>query len=835
MKHHLDECTYLQQEKPLHASEGNSSNSTMRPAWRLGMAALLSASLLSTLFPHPTEALDKTTANVGLQWDQTQHAAAQNLAAYPENQSAAIKTEQIHVQKGISDPSMKPEGYTKLKREQQKAVDAVLKLFPVLAKTRVVDVNKGSLSSYPDRNPTSWHIRWEYTTGTSSSSFNSVVDSKTYEVIESSIGHVTELLDSHSYYPPQVNEEQALSQAWAILAAAAPSIKKEDIRYDPSRISSPPHALFGPTSYEFAFRVKVNGLEADHNLITMRIDGNGQLLEYFRGGVSDFPSIDSVAISEKQAYTRLTSKMSFEAQYVPIVGKGREYDYKLAYIPVTGQWPLDAVSGQELSSPWNDTYAQKEMKSFSPPDKVKPFEASKQPLEDADAALAIINRHFKVPDHYRLTNRSLNADWNDPKREVWMFNWHNMNQTGAWMDSYTARVDAATGQILEFGLRQYGGMPTNESGEDVKTLTYAKAQEKAIEMVYSLLPDAEHSLRLIHPAEKDRKRSTDGNISIQFAQYHNEYPVNGGSAMVIIRPDGEVIQYTANIIAANKLDGLPVQASVAAEQAKQSWLQAMKLELQYIIEGGYRTEAGEVPVKTKLVYQFKAKDNPMQQYYVDATSGELFSAWPNSRENQINLHEPPTDVIGHAVEKELLALWKHGVIFTDSDHRAHPDAKLSYGEFLQMLTYSFRPEIADSTNLPGREITLPFSDVEEDSPYYHVVGWAYQFKWFDSAQGESRRLNLERTLTREEAAKLLVKVVHYDKLAQYMQQDKQVLDLTDHGQIKAKGEVAIALNLGLLEAENEAFHPKGSLTRADAARIIIALAKLQGHTDQYIG
>lgn len=801
-------------------------------AWRMGLAVLLSASMLFTLFPHPSNAAGTKEAKIKV----ASTASAMSIKEGSNSASSTVKVEQVNISEDKETRNGKPEGYDKLKPEQKKAVDSVLKLFPMLAQAKVQDVTKGDKNAYPDRYPTSWRIDWMHATGNSTHSFNSIVDSKTYEVIQTSLSFYPELTEDISYYPPQLNEEQALNKAWSIMAEAMPSVKIEDMRHVPDHSYLAPQPLFGQTMYTFIFKLKVNGIESDQDQVTVRIDGNGQLYEFYRGGgTGDYPSVSKIKITEEQALKRLTSQLSFEPQYMPVQGNRNNTVYKLAYIPVSGYAPLNAITGEEVMQPWGGVDKKESMKPFSAPKGIKPFQASKTPIGDADAALAAIERHFKVPSDYHVTNRSLNPDWNNPEREVWALDWIKLPTTGPWMDNYSARVDAKTGQILEFGQQRYGGIQIEDANGSVDAAAYKKAQQKAVETVYALLPDAEHTVRLIQTPEKDRKPSKDGTMTIRFAQYVNEHPVSGGNVSVVVNKDGSILQYFSNIVPVEKLAKLPQSPSITPEQAKRAWLDGMNLQLQYRTEGGYLTYEGEVPLVTYLVYQFKAKDDSSQEYLVDAVTGQLFSAWVNDREVKVHTGETPIDIKGHAVEAELLALWKHGVISQDQDNRIHPNQKLTYGDFLQMLVYGFRPELASSSSVSGINSTLPFSDIEESSSYYAAVKWAYDSKWLSGSKDASKRLNLERTMTREEAAQLLVKLVHYDKLAVYMQNDKQVLSLSDQGQITAKGEVAVALNLGLMEAKSGAFDPKGVVTRADAAKIMIALAKLQGRTDQNIG
>ncbi|MNC59671.1 hypothetical protein D3C75_1094970 [compost metagenome] len=93
----------------------------------------------------------------------------------------------------------------------------------------------------------------------------------------------------------------------------------------------------------------------------------------------------------------------------------------------------------------------------------------------------------------------------------------------------------------------------------------------------------------------------------------------------------------------------------------------------------------------------------------------------------------------------------------------------------------------------------------------------------------------EKKLTREELAVTLASFLKYTKLSAFLQDDAVLNAFSDSAAIQNKGAAALSVRLGLLQAENGKFNPQQSVTKAQAAVIIMKLVELQGKVDQAIG
>ncbi|MCL6456563.1 MAG: S-layer homology domain-containing protein, partial [Gorillibacterium sp.] len=90
-------------------------------------------------------------------------------------------------------------------------------------------------------------------------------------------------------------------------------------------------------------------------------------------------------------------------------------------------------------------------------------------------------------------------------------------------------------------------------------------------------------------------------------------------------------------------------------------------------------------------------------------------------------------------------------------------------------------------------------------------------------------------LTREQLAVLLTAIVKYNKVSVYLNEDAAVSKFSDAAAIKNRGAVAVAVMLGLMQGENGKFNPTQTVSKAQAATVIMKLVELQGKIDQKIG
>lgn len=149
-------------------------------------------------------------------------------------------------------------------------------------------------------------------------------------------------------------------------------------------------------------------------------------------------------------------------------------------------------------------------------------------------------------------------------------------------------------------------------------------------------------------------------------------------------------------------------------------------------------------------------------------------------------------------------------------------------DWLSMMTKSIMPHF--ESYYTSVELK-PIAGVKPDSPFYSVVKFAVERQWIKN----DASLQPEKELTKEELAVMLTSIVNYNKMALHLNNDATVSQFSDANAISNKGAVAIAIKLGLLAGENGKFNPQQTVTKAQAATVIIKLAELQGKTDQTIG
>ncbi len=187
------------------------------------------------------------------------------------------------------------------------------------------------------------------------------------------------------------------------------------------------------------------------------------------------------------------------------------------------------------------------------------------------------------------------------------------------------------------------------------------------------------------------------------------------------------------------------------------------------------------------------------------------------------------DIAGHANQAALEQMLHHGVLVPDEKGKVNPDAKLTRGEWTDMLARALQPDYVTYNDYPGTDL---FRDVKADSPYQSAIGVLVSQGWLTPDKTQDFQPNAE--LNRDELAHLLMGVLNYDKLASYYNSTVDLPGIADAASITHKGDAALAIKLGLLPAVNGSFLPQQTVTKADASAVLVRLADLQGKTDTFM-
>jgi hypothetical protein len=194
--------------------------------------------------------------------------------------------------------------------------------------------------------------------------------------------------------------------------------------------------------------------------------------------------------------------------------------------------------------------------------------------------------------------------------------------------------------------------------------------------------------------------------------------------------------------------------------------------------------------------------------FLDAVTGE----WRKRDTGEITTLEKTmvTDIENHWGQNEIQLMIDYNALDV-KDGKVLPDQAITRGEMIKMLVIARNGGNNYFGNYSMKAAS--FADVKNDNAYFPYIESAVDAKIIDP--GTSKTFNPDGKMNRDELAQLIVRALGYDKLAEYTDMFK--LELKDEAQIDHKGQVAIALGLGILTAPDNSFMPKQDVSRAQAA------------------
>lgn len=716
----------------------------------------------------------------------------------------------------LPDRSMKvsaanPVGIENAKISKEKAIEVASKAIPI--PKDFVQRNVEFQTNWWGNGAPVWVILWDRQIPPQFGSINIVVDATSGQVVNIEMYNNP---TQKSSYPPKVDQAGAKEKALQYIQKHFPEQAKSivyDNRYEQS--SKPP--LNGFIEYPIFFKREVNGIPFEGNEIRVNINGDGEVigLGYRWDDQIQFPSIGNV-LSLEQIQKIYKEKINLSLKLLPQWGPNPERKYNLGYIPQNANYYepnyIRATDGVFLT-PWGQEIPADEAGMLPVSDKKLGALANGKNLTQ-DQALAVLQKHFSLPKDASLMRATYREQWGESQTSAWEFNWETRNDgiTAGWS---MAVVEAKTGRVLSYSNENHVYMekqqgPSQEqipADEKVK-LTKDQAEKKAMDLMKQLHPDIAHQLYLLKG-----QNSPAGPMNTRFHNFSFIRQVNGVSleySGININVDalsGEITSYWFDVANLNLPETMP--QVIGKDQALETYLERMDLRLMYVVpqpDPVQIMKAGETTKNNQaiLVYQprFKESGEPV---YLDAKTGK----WTNRETGKSLIDvDTVTDIKGHPAEKELNLLLKYNV-FEPKDQKIFPNEEITRGEMIRMLV------LLENNGYPvwyDASRAATFKDVAKSSPYFAYIENAVERNLIDRNQ---ENFNPEEKIDREELAKLIIKSLGYDKLAQT--EDLFKVDLKDAASIEALGSVILATKLGIMDAPNATFSPDQKVTRAEAA------------------
>ncbi|MED5016400.1 S-layer homology domain-containing protein [Paenibacillus chibensis] len=741
--------------------------------------------------------------------------------------NAVVVTSTVH-SNSAEDQSMG--GNAKVTKEQ--AVQTMISLFPILKDYKLENASY-SENENSDASGAAWMLNWSVTKGKSSYYFTTNVNAVTGEILNFNQPMNVSNEDS-AYYPPEVSKEQAEKAAKDFIRKAAPSISVDNL-VTTGNIYGSVKTLLGPVTYSFMYNLKVNGVPTDGEMINISVDGKGRIVSYDRNSYNQKYPSNQTSLSSSEATEAFKKDTSIQLAYVSNndfygLGNKSQKDWQLAYIIQPYLLSIDAKTGKKFNpDPAADETAPTDIKYTALPAAKQSFTPHTGQLLTSKEATQRFSDLVPSSKDYSM-NAYLTNYWMNTDQQVWNINW-NQKDNPMQGENISMNVDAATGQLLNYGRNLYtmSGSPNNKDDKSAAQTSAAisetKAREKAIELVEKYYPDADKVLKLSNQSDVVK---SGGKTSFRyvFQRFYNNLPMYNHQVNVTLDSDGKLYSYYTNGVLAKgfekELDALA--AKITPEDAASKIKDGLGAELRYTRSGGYYLDLGFIEPKITLIYAptFKgARDIP----YLNAVTGD-FQVYgipvDNKQDGSVKL---PADAISHSASKDLATLLEYDVISPDSDGLLHPDAELTYGDMIMMITKAVYP---GQYYYDSGRIGTQFSDVPADSPYAQGVQMFAERGWFRNASGE---LHPQQKLTRSKLADMIVEILHYDRLAKFYDSAPEVMTLSDAASISNKGAVELVMKLGLMSTKDGKFEPGKVVTKAEAASFLVLLAHIQGKVD----
>ena len=663
-------------------------------------------------------------------------------------------------------------------------------------------------NSYNNRQ--AWSLNWE-ATQPPGGSFHAEVDAVTGEVLNINNWKPVDRPVSGPRLPA-LSESQARQVAEKLLARLIPG-RLSGLKFVAEESQVIPLMTYEPYIYNFRWQRMINGVPFTGDNVIVGINGeNGQLVNYYYEWTrSNFPDLAGVVPLAKAREVFDKSGM-LQLQYI-LINSGVagqlpavKLIYKLSHpsngiIDALYGEPLKLDYGQWLMGAGGDGGAMemkqarsanaKDGENSLSPEEQKEVEKTANTLSQ-DEAIAAVKKWLDLPADLKLREANLSRYWPSPEIPVWYLGWDATSSTETrYMN---ARVNAITGELIGFDLAPV-------SREKIADLSREEAQKIAVDFLQKInsqrfaetkLNDQNENERILMLKE-GRKPSA---YYFNYQRLVNAilFP-NNGISVTIDAASKTITNYDLNW--SNIKFPVP-EGRLTDKQAVEIFLRSRPLTLTYT-----RLSGPEGPGEIRLVYQPQAFSNYTPSFsYIDAKAGELLD-WELKTyavKAKVNRFK---DVKGNFAEKEISLLGQAG-LFGEYDDQFRPNEKVSTIHLLRTMLAA--------QNSPGEIRDLKNQEIIKRVT---TLGWI------------NEDLRISAPLTRENLAKIMIRFLNLDRAARA--EGIFRVPYTDAQELTpgAIGYVALARGLGIMQGEDNKFAPKQTVSRAEAALVLIRTLRVK--------
>jgi len=347
--------------------------------------------------------------------------------------------------------------------------------------------------------------------------------------------------------------------------------------------------------------------------------------------------------------------------------------------------------------------------------------------------------------------------------KYWDYSPENYDISGLY-----GRVDALTGRVLSFHI-YYNNTPYPG---DSSVWTEEKVGALVGDFLMKQAPDelALSKLENTYAPRIEPYGYSYGNYYFSYTRYANDVPFRDNGISVTFNQNiGKITGYSINWYDNISFPG--IRDILSAQQSLEAYVGQQGSKLRYITTGD---------ANASLVYDFGSR------YMIDPFTGKAIE-YTGQLLADDSLAPDYSDITGHWAQVYIEKLLDNGIYLWGG--LFEPDKVMTELEFLQYIMLVEPPYIA-------------YSDALE----------------FFAMRGVSVEASPDKTLTRQEAARIITEYLGYGKLAG--QADWFVYPFADEVDPAYKGFITVCYMLGIVGGSNGAFNASASITRAHAAGLL---------------
>ncbi|WP_422446822.1 YcdB/YcdC domain-containing protein [Thermoanaerobacterium sp. DL9XJH110] len=691
---------------------------------------------------------------------------------------------------------------------QEEAIDMVKSLFD----TSVYD--KFTINYNEGKDQKIWNLNWSR----SKEPYGSLS-----VTVDADKGHILNLYmykgpDKKPSLLPRLSEEEARRKAEEFARKVQPEefaktryIEREEPIYRPME------TIRYRREYYFNFVRVENDIPVEGDGFNITVDaGSGDILSYnFNWSYDKLPSAGNI-ISVEQAEKVFKDKVGLKLIYQRFFDyESRQDAVKLVYtVDGPSRVLIDATSGELITEGYYDgpyygdlggggEFMKSPQRVALTPQEQKEVEATKNCISK-DAAVRAVQKYLKIPEGYEQNYANLYEDYENPERKVWNIGWDKKPTSQGDYGSIHAQVDAVSSELLSFNIYD----DSRYRGELKQNYDRDAARKKAEEFLKKIQPGRFEEVKLEEPrGEMNLEKVREHYFNFVRQVNGIPYPANGFS--VGVDPaGGGIISYSMRWQEREfpKADGV-----LSKEEAENMFLKDVGLELSYVRVYRPEEQSGQYYLAYKL------KPAPSSNFDAYDLKPLDYRGNPIEKKTQTAF----TDIQGHWAEKDIKLLVDIGVIEPKED-RFRPDEDITQGDFLKLLM------IATNRLTQIDEIALKFGATasEKDTDAKDEIQ-----KYIEAAikmglvkKGE---VDAEKPLSREQMAAFLIRTLDFEKVASipgiYNVPAKDAAAVAP----EYRGHVAIAMGLKLVTGSGGNFDPKGKVTRAQAATVLVRMLNIE--------